>query len=80
MLANREIIENPKESIDRPYDISVAAKEELLLAFLQSILLDGEVLPGIYISEGSTVNFKIGAADADTLRIFLEVKIINMPQ
>jgi hypothetical protein len=41
MLANREIIENPKESIDRPYDISVAAKEELLLAFLQSILLDG---------------------------------------
>jgi hypothetical protein len=80
MLANREIIENPKESIDRPYDISVAAKEELLLAFLQSILLDGEVLPGIYISEGSTVNFKIGATDADTLRIFLEVKIINMPQ
>jgi hypothetical protein len=41
---------------------------------------DGEVLPGIYISEGSTVNFKMGATDADTLRIFLEVKIINMPQ
>ncbi len=31
---------------------------------------DGEVFPGIYISEGSTVNFKIGATDADTLRIF----------
>src|ERR687883_820804 len=33
MLANVEIIENPKESIDRAYDISVLAKEELLLAF-----------------------------------------------
>lgn len=33
MLANVEIIENPKESIDRAYDISVSAKEELLLAF-----------------------------------------------
>ena len=33
MLANVEIIENPKESIYRAYDISVSAKEELLLAF-----------------------------------------------
>jgi len=33
LLANVEIIENPKESIDRAYDISVSAKEELLLAF-----------------------------------------------
>jgi two-component system, OmpR family, sensor histidine kinase VicK len=33
VLANVEIIENPKESIDRAYDISVSAKEELLLAF-----------------------------------------------
>ena len=33
MLANVEIIDNPKESIDRAYDISVSAKEELLLAF-----------------------------------------------
>ena len=33
MLTNVEIIENPKESIDRAYDISVSAKEELLLAF-----------------------------------------------
>ena len=33
MLANVEIIENAKESIDRAYDISVSAKEELLLAF-----------------------------------------------
>jgi hypothetical protein len=28
----------------------------------------GEVFPGIYISEGSTVNFKIGATDADISR------------
>jgi two-component system, OmpR family, sensor histidine kinase VicK len=33
MLANVEIIENPKESIDRAYDISISAKEELLIAF-----------------------------------------------
>ena len=33
MLANVEIIENPNESINRAYDISVSAKEELLLAF-----------------------------------------------
>jgi two-component system, OmpR family, sensor histidine kinase VicK len=33
MLANVEIIENPKESIDRAYDISISAKEELLVAF-----------------------------------------------
>ena len=33
MLANVEIIENSKESIDRAYDISISAKEELLLAF-----------------------------------------------
>jgi hypothetical protein len=33
MLANVEIIENPKESIDHGYDISISAKEELLLAF-----------------------------------------------
>ena len=33
MLANLEIIENPKESIDRAYDISISAREELLVAF-----------------------------------------------
>jgi two-component system, OmpR family, sensor histidine kinase VicK len=33
MLANVEIIENPKESIDRAYDISISAKEDLLVAF-----------------------------------------------
>ena len=33
MLANVEIIENPKESINRAYDISISAKEELLVAF-----------------------------------------------
>jgi hypothetical protein len=33
MLANVEIIENSKESIDRAYDISISAKEELLVAF-----------------------------------------------
>jgi two-component system, OmpR family, sensor histidine kinase VicK len=33
MLANVEIIENPKESIDRAYDISISAKDELLIAF-----------------------------------------------
>ena len=33
MLTNVEIIENPKESIDRAYDISISAKEELLIAF-----------------------------------------------
>jgi two-component system sensor histidine kinase VicK len=33
MLANLEIIENPKESVDRAYDISIAAREELLVAF-----------------------------------------------
>lgn len=33
MLANVEIIENPKESVDRAYDICLSAKEELLLAF-----------------------------------------------
>ncbi|MBV9179568.1 MAG: hypothetical protein JO297_21270, partial [Nitrososphaeraceae archaeon] len=32
-IANVEIIENPKESINRAYDISISAKEELLLAF-----------------------------------------------
>jgi hypothetical protein len=33
MLANIEIIENPKESINRAYDISISAREELLVAF-----------------------------------------------
>lgn len=33
MLANVEIIENPKESVDRAYDICLSSKEELLLAF-----------------------------------------------
>lgn len=33
MLANVEIIENPKESIDRAYDISLSATEELLIVF-----------------------------------------------
>jgi two-component system, OmpR family, sensor histidine kinase VicK len=33
MLANVEIIENPKESVDRAYDISISAKVELLIAF-----------------------------------------------
>jgi len=33
MLANVEIIECPKESIDRAYDVSISAKEELLVAF-----------------------------------------------
>jgi hypothetical protein len=33
MGANVEIIENSKESIDRAYDISISAKEELLVAF-----------------------------------------------
>jgi hypothetical protein len=32
-IANVEIIENPKESINRAYDISISTKEELLLAF-----------------------------------------------
>ena len=33
MLVNVAIIENSKESIDRVYDISISAKEELLVAF-----------------------------------------------
>ena len=33
MLVNVEIIENAKESIDRAYDISISAKEELFVAF-----------------------------------------------
>jgi two-component system, OmpR family, sensor histidine kinase VicK len=33
MLANVEIIENSKESIDRAYDVSISAKDELLVAF-----------------------------------------------
>jgi two-component system, OmpR family, sensor histidine kinase VicK len=33
MQANVEIIENPKESVDRAYDISISAREELLVAF-----------------------------------------------
>jgi hypothetical protein len=33
MLVNVEIIENSKESIDRAYDISISAKEELLIAY-----------------------------------------------
>jgi hypothetical protein len=33
MLANVEIIENPKESIDRAYDILISAREELLITF-----------------------------------------------
>ena len=33
MLAKLEIIENPKESVDRAYDISISAREELLVAF-----------------------------------------------
>ena len=33
MLDNVEIIENSKESIDRAYDISISAKEELWVAF-----------------------------------------------
>jgi hypothetical protein len=33
MLASVEIIENPKESINRAYDISNSARDELLLVF-----------------------------------------------
>jgi hypothetical protein len=33
MLANVEIIESPKESVDRAYDISISARVELLVAF-----------------------------------------------
>jgi two-component system, OmpR family, sensor histidine kinase VicK len=33
MLASVEIIENAKESINRAYDISISAREELLIAF-----------------------------------------------
>jgi two-component system, OmpR family, sensor histidine kinase VicK len=33
MLSNVEIIENPKESVDRAYDICISAKDELLMAF-----------------------------------------------
>ena len=33
MLVNIEVIENSKESIDRAYDISISAQEELLVAF-----------------------------------------------
>lgn len=33
MQAIVEIIENPKESVDRAYDISISAREELLVAF-----------------------------------------------
>jgi two-component system, OmpR family, sensor histidine kinase VicK len=33
LLANVEIIENSKESIDRAYDVSISAKDELLVAF-----------------------------------------------
>ena len=33
MVSNVEIIENPKESIDRAYDISLSAREELLIVF-----------------------------------------------
>jgi two-component system, OmpR family, sensor histidine kinase VicK len=33
MLANVEIIENPKESVDRAYDITISAKDELLVVF-----------------------------------------------
>ena len=32
-VSNLEIIENPKESVDRAYDISISAREELLVAF-----------------------------------------------
>ena len=33
MLVKLEIIENPKESIGRAYDISISAREELWVAF-----------------------------------------------
>jgi hypothetical protein len=33
MLDNVEIIESPKESVDRAYDITISAKDELLVAF-----------------------------------------------
>jgi len=33
MLANVEIIENPKDSVNRAYDISISARDELLLLF-----------------------------------------------
>jgi hypothetical protein len=33
MQANVAIIESPKESVDRAYDISISAREELLVAF-----------------------------------------------
>ncbi len=37
MLASVEIIENPKESIDRAYDISISARDELLLKKLPTM-------------------------------------------
>jgi hypothetical protein len=33
MVSNVEITESPKESIDRAYDISISAREELLIVF-----------------------------------------------
>ena len=49
MLANLEVIENPKESVDRAYDISIAAMEELLVAYPKVNSFRRNVRAGMYV-------------------------------
>jgi hypothetical protein len=81
MLANLEIIENPKESVDRAYDISIAAREELLVAYPTVNSFRRNVRAGMSVQllkkEYSEDNFTLRIltpADNQILQIVKELK------
>ena len=83
MLVNVEIIENSKESIDRAYDISISAKEELLVAFptINSFRrnvrtgISMQLLQGVYST--NNVRFRIlTPVDSQIMQIIEELKVL----
>ncbi|MFZ0328122.1 MAG: hypothetical protein WBP64_12535 [Nitrososphaeraceae archaeon] len=83
MLVNVEIIENSKESIDRAYDISISAKEELLVAFptINSFRrnvrtgISMQLLQGVYST--TNVRFRIlTPVDSQIMQIIEELKVL----
>ena len=47
--ANVEIIENPKDSVNRAYDILISAEEELLIAFSTTVSFQRNMRTGMSI-------------------------------
>lgn len=83
MLVNVEIIENSKETIDRAYDISISAKEELLVAFPTINSFRRNVRTGIsmqLLQEAySTNNVRLRVltpVDSQIMQIVKELKVL----